>query len=213
MIVKICGITSLEDALFCAQAGASFLGYNFYPPSPRFTDKETCAHIVLSIRKDFPHIRHVGVFVNETPETIRSTLATCGLDLAQCSGNETPGMIIKCGSNAFKAIRPASINDLRSALGIYPARKDAPSFLVDAHHPGEFGGTGRQADWTLASWISSRQPIFLAGGLTPENVAEAVRHVHPWGVDVASGVENQPGRKDENKVIAFIHAALSAAEE
>jgi phosphoribosylanthranilate isomerase len=213
MKAKICGITCLEDAVACAQAGADLLGFNFYPPSPRSLLPEACAPITAALRKLFPNLLLVGVFVNEQPGTVLDVLDQCGLDLAQCSGDETPGMLQKCGKHAFKALRPKNWNDVRAALGIYPARSLPPAFLIDAHRPGEFGGTGLTADWSLAAVAAAQIPILLAGGLSPANIAAAVRQVHPWGVDVASGVENAPGRKDPLKVKAFIDAARAAAEE
>ena len=213
MKIKICGITTLEDGLACAEAGANLLGFNFYPPSPRYISPEACAPIAVALRKRFPGLLLAGVFVNEPPASARVVAELCGLDLIQCSGDETPGMLHQCGPKAFKALRPLTANDLRAAAGMFPARALPPAFLVDAHRPGEYGGTGLTADWSLAAELAARLPILLAGGLTPENVAAAVRQVRPWGVDAASGVESAPGRKDALKVAALIAAARAAEEE
>jgi phosphoribosylanthranilate isomerase len=213
--IKICGITTLADALACAQAGADLLGFNFYPPSPRYLTPEDCAPIAAVLRKQYPQLILAGVFVNETGDSIRQIMEQCQLDLIQCSGDETPGMLQKYGPASFKALRPAGWNDLRAAAGTYPARTLPPAFLIDAYRPGEFGGTGQTADWSLAASLAARLPILLAGGLNPENVAAAVRQVRPWGLDVASGVETEarPASKDADKVKAFITAALAAAED
>jgi phosphoribosylanthranilate isomerase len=211
MIVKICGITCIEDALMCAAAGADMLGFNFYPPSPRFIEVERCAEMVAEVRRLYPYICHVGVFVNEQPATVHTILTACNLDLAQCSGNETPGTIHRTGDRSFKALRPSSPNDLRSAAGLYPTRSQPPAFLIDALHKEEYGGTGQTANWALAAAFAANLPILLAGGLTPENITQAVRWVQPWGVDVASGVESTPGRKDRALVEKFISAARAEA--
>ncbi len=210
MKVKICGITSLADALVCAQAGADLLGFNFYPRSPRYVLPQACASMVSAVRQEYPALRMVGVFVNESAETIHAILHDCGLDMAQCSGDEPPSLLDTlqaAGPCAFKALRPAGLDEMEEAIGSYPARLAPPAFLIDASQPGAYGGTGLPADWYLASVVAARLPILLAGGLTPENVAVAIRQVYPWGVDVASGVESAPGRKDPHKVQAFIHAA------
>lgn len=213
MKIKICGITSLEDAIACARLGADLLGFNFYPPSPRYIDPQDCAPIVAAMRRQFPNVQTVGIFVNEFPATIHKTLDFCGIDMAQCSGDETPGMLLMSGPRAFKALRPSSSNDLRTAWGLYPARSNPPAFLVDAHRAGEYGGTGRTANWELAAELAARCPILLAGGLTPENAADAVRRVRPWGIDTASGVESAPGKKDAGRVEQFILNARSAVEK
>jgi phosphoribosylanthranilate isomerase len=155
----------------------------------------------------------VGVFVNSTPETIRQTLEKCALDFAQLSGDETPLQLQALGERAFKGLRPANAGQLRQALAGYPQRRMSPSVLIDAYRPGEYGGTRQRADWDLAAEFTGQIPLLLAGGLTPENVAEAVQRVNPWGVDVASGVEFAPGRKDAAKMAAFVQAAKTVRKE
>ncbi len=213
MKVKICGLTTVEDARIALEAGADLLGFNFYPPSPRAISPETCTSIIDELRKEGFQAQMVGVFVNETPERIREILDFCGLDLAQLSGDETPKALEVLQGRAFKAIRPLDLSDaVRQALS-YAQPKLSPALLVDTHSPQQYGGTGQAGDWGVASLLSGRWPILLAGGLTPQNVADAVRQANPWGVDVASGVESRPGRKDPQKIVEFIKAANLWVEE
>ncbi len=207
MIVKICGITTLGDALACIEAGADWLGFNFYPPSPRYIAPAACAEITTTLRQKHPEVRLVGVFVDAAPQGIAQILDSCGLHLAQLCGHEPPEHLAMLGERAFKALRPADAAALEADLATYAARVEAPAWLIDAYRPGEFGGTGHTADWLLAAELARRAPIFLAGGLNPENVAEAIAQVRPWGVDVASGVESAPERKDMALVRAFVRAA------
>lgn len=211
MRVKICGITSLEDALAAVEAGADLLGFNFYPPSSRFVPPEACAEIVAALRGT--GVMCVGVFVNSPLDVIRAILDACQLDLAQLSGDEPPEVVHALGERAFKTLRPADSTELDALLGRYPPRREAPAWLFDAYRPGEYGGTGTLANLELASELARRAPILLAGGLRPENVAGVVRRVRPWGVDVASGVESSPPRKDMLRMKQFIQAARTAATE
>jgi phosphoribosylanthranilate isomerase len=199
-IIKICGIKSLKDALAAIDAGADYLGFNFYPASVRFIEKESCAEITAVLKREHPQIKLVGVFVNSSVDGVRDILDTCLLDLAQLHGDETPEIFGELIPRAFKAFRgiPADVAGY--------ARKEAPVFLVDAAVKGVYGGSGVTADWAAAGELAKRYPLLLAGGLTPENVAEAVREVGPWGVDTASGVESQPGRKDAARMAAFINS-------
>ncbi len=207
MIVKICGLTSLDDALAAVEAGADMLGFNFYPPSPRYLSPQACRQIITSLENRQSRLTTVGVFVNASAEQIQAILDDCGLDLAQLSGDE-PAHTLHClGGRAFKALRPANPGALQQALNCYPARQGSPAWLVDAYRAGEYGGTGHIADWSLAAGLAARAPVLLAGGLTPQNVAAAVAQVQPWGVDTASGVESRPGHKDARKMAAFIQAA------
>ena len=139
-------------------------------------------------------------FVNASVEEIRATMETCGLSLAQLHGDETPEMLNALDGKAFKAFRgvPVDVNGF--------ARSEPPALLVDAAVKGVYGGSGVTADWSAAAELAKKYPLLLAGGLTPENVAEAVRQVKPWGVDVASGVESAPGEKDASKMKAFVQA-------
>ncbi len=199
--IKICGIKTLPAALAAVRAGADYLGFNFYPKSPRFVEKQTCAEINAVLKKEYPHIKLVGVFVNSSVEVMKDILSTCSLDLAQLHGDETAEMLNALNGKAFKAFRGIS-TDFETDKRI---RTDGvPAFLIDASVKGIYGGSGVVADWDGAAELAKKYPLLLAGGLTPENVAEAVRRVKPWGVDVASGVESTVGEKDAAKMVEFI---------
>ncbi|MBL0343920.1 phosphoribosylanthranilate isomerase [Candidatus Villigracilis affinis] len=200
-IIKICGIKTLKDALAAIEAGADYLGFNFYPKSVRFIEKETCAEITSVLKREHPQIKLVGVFVNSPVDEVKNILETCHLDLAQLHGDETPEMLESFNGKAFKAIRLSFPSDITGY-----ERNDAPALLVDAAVKGVYGGSGVTADWSAAAELAKKYPLLLAGGLTPENVADAVRQVKPWGVDVASGVESAPGEKDASKMKAFVKA-------
>ena len=204
--VKICGLTTLEDALLAIEAGTELLGFNFHPSSPRYISPADCARLVSALASFRPRLQLVGVFVNTPPEQIRRVLASCSLDLAQLSGDEPAEDLANLGALAFKAFRPADPDELERLLESYPQRRQPPACLLDAYRPGQYGGTGQVADWSLAAGLARRVPMLLAGGLRPENVAQAVSQVRPWGVDVASGVESSPGRKDPDRLRAFIQA-------
>ncbi len=210
--VKICGIRTLDEALAAVNAGADMLGFNFYPPSPRFVTPERCAHLVAELRELASRVTLVGVFVNVPPAEVRRVLAFCGLDQAQLSGDEPPEHIAALGGRAFKAIRPARLATARLAAASY-ARRTPPVLLVDAATANSFGGSGQTANWEIAAALADKMPLLLAGGLRPDNVAEAVKAVRPWGVDVASGVEAAPGSKDAAKMRAFVRAVREASEE
>ena len=197
--IKICGIKTVTDAHAAMEAGADLIGFNFYPKSPRYIDVGICRDI-MSVMRKYGHVTYVGVFVNASVEEIRATIETCGLSLAQLHGDETPEMLSALDGKAFKAFRgiPERINGFE--------RQDTPVFLIDASVKGLYGGSGVTADWNSAAQLAKKYPLLLAGGLTPENVAEAVRQVRPWGVDVASGVESAPGEKDARKMKAFVRA-------
>lgn len=213
--IKICGITNLEDALIAAEAGADMLGFIFYPPSARYVAPETVAEIVSHVSRFTVHAKDnlkqkprnlkpkfVGVFVNSPADEVREMMDFCGLDLAQLHGDESPEMVAAFGGRAFKAINPQSLPEAErdSSLVI----RHSPFVLIDAFHPTERGGTGKTADWDMAAQLARRHPILLAGGLTPQNVATAIRTVRPLGVDVSSGVEASKGKKDPAKVRVFI---------
>jgi phosphoribosylanthranilate isomerase len=161
----------------------------------------------MSVMRRYGHITYVGVFVNATVETICATIETCGLSLAQLHGDESPEILNSLDGRAFKAFRgiPDNINGFE--------RQTAPAFLVDASVKGLYGGSGVTADWNGAGELAKKYPLLLAGGLTAENVSEAVRQVKPWGVDVASGVESEPGRKDPGKMKAFVRAVQSESRD
>ncbi|HEX8993460.1 MAG TPA: phosphoribosylanthranilate isomerase [Anaerolineales bacterium] len=202
--IKICGIKTLPDALAAMEAGADMLGFNFYPKSPRFIEIDRCAGITGALRHSDPSVLLVGVFVNASVEDIERALKTCNLDLAQLSGDESPELCAALKSRAFKAFHGIADHSVQPYV-----RTDAPAFLVDAAAKGAYGGTGRAADWSSAARLARQYPILLAGGLKPDNVAEAVDRVRPWGVDVASGVEAEPGRKDAARMKAFVNAVHS----
>ena len=199
-IIKICGIRTLPDALAAIEAGADYLGFNFYPKSVRFIEKSACAEITSVLKREHPQVKLVGVFVNSSVEEIKDILQTCRLDLAQLHGDETPEIFAQLTPHAFRAFRGIP----ESNVGY--ERSGEPAMLIDAAVKGVYGGSGVTADWTAATELAKQYPLLLAGGLTPENVAEAVRRVRPWGVDVASGVESAPGRKDPVKMKAFVQA-------
>lgn len=216
--VKICGITNFEDALAAVVAGADLLGFIFYPPSSRSISVEDAQKIVAQLRQTAdPLPQLVGVFVNEPAERVAAILDGCGLDFAQLSGDEVPSMIGDPTSplygRAFKVLKPTSLAEAEAEVEWYlPPEAEAmatyPTLLLDTYHPTLAGGTGQIMNWTIAASLAEQIPgLMLAGGLTPNNVAEAIRVVRPYAVDVASGVEVSPGRKDHDKVRAFIQAA------
>lgn len=213
-IVKICGLTNLDDALVAAEAGADLLGFILYPKSPRYVAPETIAEIVVGVREAFAlPPRCVGVFVNVSTAQVLATLERAQLDLAQLHGDESAAETAALAGRGFKAVRPTNLEAALAAVDVFAPLGAAagPQLLVDAYTPNVYGGAGQVADWSLAAAVAQRvERLLLAGGLTPENVAEAVRQVKPWGVDVASGVEQAPGRKDHAKVQAFIAAAKGA---
>jgi phosphoribosylanthranilate isomerase len=214
MKIKICGITNLDDARAAADLGADYLGFNFYPKSPRSIAEPVCEKIAAALQTRKPQPVRVGVFVNHPPADVRRIVKRCGLDAVQLSGDEPPEALAALAADgipAFKAVRLPTAED---ALARYARNgPPGPELLLDASQPGKYGGTGRTADWDWARGIAARRPVFLAGGLTPENVAAAIRAVRPWGVDTASGVESAAGKKDRGRMEAFIAAARRAAPE
>ena len=199
-IVKICGIKTLKDALAAIEAGADYLGFNFYPKSVRFIEKSACVEITSVLKRERPQIKLVGVFVNSPVDEIKDILQTCQLDLAQLHGDETPETFAQLTPHAFRAFRGIP----ESNAGY--ERNKVPAMLIDAAVKGIYGGSGVVADWEAAAKLAKKYPLLLAGGLTPENVADAVCQVQSWGVDVASGVESAPGEKDAGKISVFVKA-------
>lgn len=200
--VKICGITTLEDARHAAACGADALGFVFYPGSPRFIDPDRARRIIAELP---PFVVSVGLFVNEPQARIREMAEYCGLNAIQLHGDETPDLCINPPYRVLKALRLAAETDPDDL-----ARFPVSALLLDACVPGQYGGTGQRCDWDLAAKLATRYTVVLAGGLKPDNVAEAVRQVRPYGVDVSSGVEAAPGRKDPEKVAQFIRMAKEA---
>jgi len=215
--VKICGVTTFEDALMAAQAGADMLGFNFYRQSPRYIlhdDALTiCDRLRAEMGQDCPVL--VGVFVNEVVGNISAITLRVGLDFAQLSGDESDAMLKELFGIGFKAIRPTNkdmaLDDVDYFSETMPQDERAPSLLLDAYHPNLYGGTGEEASVEVALAVKALVPrLMLAGGLNPENVGERVAAIQPWGVDVASGVESAPGIKDAGKVKAFINEVKSS---
>lgn len=217
MKVKICGIRTYEDALDSIEAGADMLGFNFYPDSPRYITPGDCMRMLvrleMALREDLADITLVGVFVNAGADFIHAVFRDCHLDRIQLSGDEPPELLEQLGERAFKALRPPSMEAMEEAVRRYPRRGLSPAWLLDTYRQGSYGGTGQTMDWAMARKLAREAPILLAGGLHADNVVEAIQQVSPWGVDVASGVESEPGVKDPRKVRAFIRAVRSYQQE
>ncbi|HXG10630.1 MAG TPA: phosphoribosylanthranilate isomerase [Gemmataceae bacterium] len=210
--VKICGITSEADGQLAAQLGADAIGLNFYPPSPRHVEPAAAARILRALP---PFVEAVGLFINQPLRQVCQTLQPLGrIRVIQWYGEQRelsdpyPFQLIPAFNvrDANSLLEITRYLDLCRGLGRLPA-----AILADASVPGQYGGTGRTAPWNLLADFRPEVPLILAGGLTPENVAEAVRIVRPYAVDVASGVESAPGRKDPEKMRRFIASAREAA--
>ena len=201
--IKICGITNAEDAKVAVAAGADALGFVMYRKSPRCVEPAVVRVIVAGLP---PFVLPVGVFVNEEPDRVRALMDDCGLALAQLHGDETAPYCQDLGRPIMKALRLKDRGTFL-ALAEFQGRANVRGFLIDAFSNQAYGGTGQTVDWTLAQEAARSTPIVLAGGLTPTNVVEAISHVRPYGIDVSSGVELSPGKKDHDKVKAFIQAA------
>lgn len=200
--IKICGITNPQDAQAAVKAGADALGFIFYSQSPRYVTPDRVKRIVASLP---PFTLSVGVFVNESPEKVREIFDECGLAFAQLHGDETPEYCETVQRPVLRALRLRDRGNLL-ALAEYRGRTGVRGFVVDTYSETTYGGTGQPTDWNLAREAAQAAPILLAGGLTPENVGLAIQRVKPYGVDVSSGVEIQPGQKDHEKVHAFVQA-------
>jgi phosphoribosylanthranilate isomerase len=205
--VKICGITNWQDAKAACDLGAAALGFNFYEKSKRVISPAAAWKIISRVRDD--DVESVGVFVNWSAEAIVALAGAISLDSVQLHGDEPPSVVRECAKHfqvtkAFQTGTRFQFKNLRSYSG-------ASAFLLDAAGTGQYGGTGKRADWAVARRAAKSHRIILAGGLTPENVADAIRFVRPYGVDVASGVESRPGKKDHGKLRAFF-AEVERAE-
>ena len=191
--VKICGITNKEDALCAADCGAAALGFIFYPPSPRYI-KPADARKIAGVLPD--DLVKVGVFVNEKPKEIKRIMEYCGFDLIQLHGDETPEFCREFPSaQVIKAVELKNEADF-----VYAKSYHVGAILVDSRHAGLYGGTGRKANWELACRIKNNKPLILSGGLNEKNIAEALRTVAPAALDINSGVESEPGKKDHAKL-------------
>lgn len=205
--IKICGITREEDAIVAAELGVNALGFVFYEKSPRSIPPSKAKQIIRSLP---PFISAVGVFVNPTLSTITTMINETGIDTIQLHGEETPQFCehIKQMSN-IRIIKAFRVHDAFS-LEVLEAYK-VSAWLLDTYHPHLYGGSGLTFNWELVKVASSEsRPIILAGGLTPENVAQAIKVVKPYGVDVSSGVEISPGIKDHTKMYLFVEAVRKA---
>ena len=205
--VKICGVTTPADAVFAADCGADALGLNFYPKSPRFLTESAARAILAELT---PFVAPVGVYVDVPFMEAFERDHWLGLRALQIYSNDPehlPAAGVPCFIPAFR-IRDAG--DLLEVRNIVASFRPA-AVLLDSFVAGEMGGTGHRAPWELLAGFNPGVPVILAGGLTPDNVAEAIRLVRPWGVDVASGVESSPGVKDAGKVRAFVHNARSVS--
>jgi phosphoribosylanthranilate isomerase len=204
--IKICGITCLADAHAAVNAGADALGFMFYDRSKRYITPEAVAKITADLP---PFVFRVGVFVDPAAEEVAKIAHLCGLTALQFHGSESPEF---CANLALPVIKAFRMCD-KMALHELPKYRTS-AWLLDSAVPGQFGGTGEKFDWRLARDAAKLgRPVILAGGLTPENVGDAVREARPYGVDVSSGVESAPGKKDRAKINAFIRGARAAAEE
>ncbi len=200
--VKICGITRLDDALLAVELGASAIGLVFWPESPRFIERESARDIAAALP---PSVVCVGVFVDQEASHIRETAARVGLGAIQLHGHESVAFASSLMEPIIKAVpvderfEPASLDALPRSITV----------LLDASDSARRGGTGKTIDWNLAARAASRRQVLLAGGLSPDNVAEAIDVVRPYGIDVSSGVETSPGRKDASRLRALFEAVRS----
>jgi len=201
--IKICGITNIEDALLVNVLGADALGFVF-ADSPRKIDVEAAEEISSALSSS---ISRVGVFVNEKAETVKTIASRCRLDVLQFHGSESPAYCASFSQKVVKAFRVKDFCDLNNM-----SNYDVDAFLLDAFVEGKLGGTGKIFNWEIAKKAKDfGKPIILSGGLNPENVVEAVNFVQPYAVDVSSGVEERPGKKDPEKVREFIDKVKSIA--
>lgn len=202
--VKICGMTNLDDALMAVEAGADALGFVFFQGSPRYISPDQAAAI---IRRLPPFVQTVGLFVNEEPATVNLVADQCRLDMVQLHGEESPDYCNAVRRRIIKAFRVKDLSTLDDMTNYHVA-----ACLLDAWSPTAHGGTGTSFNWDIAARAAASHRIILAGGLTPDNVAGAVALVNPYAVDVSSGVERAPGKKDASLIRAFIGAVRQHSE-
>ena len=204
--VKICGITRLEDAELAVKLGAHAVGFIFWPRSPRAITRDRARSIAAALP---PFVTRVGVFVNTPAADVIDTVQVAGLDVVQLHGDEDLSAYASVGVRLVRSVTLAD-DEAVERVSLLPS---SVTPLVDAADDVQRGGTGRRADWRLAARLADRRPMILAGGLTPDNVAEAVRAVRPWGVDVSSGIEHSPGIKSRERMQAFFAALTARTEE
>jgi phosphoribosylanthranilate isomerase len=211
--VKVCGITTVADARMVAKAGVNWIGLNFHPGSPRYLEPSRAAQIVATLPSS---VAPVGLFVDRPPLVVAAIARQVGITIVQLHGQEPPEDLLELAT--LRVVRAFRLADAAAvvAMSEYLRRADAlgrapDAILIDAHDPDVRGGTGRLIASELLDGVPAHARLILAGGLTPENVAEQVARVRPWMVDVASGVESAPGRKDPARVAAFVRAAHGAA--
>ena len=201
--VKVCGITRRDDALLAADLGASAVGFVFWPPSPRYVEPAAAAAIARELPAD---VAPIGVFVDAPVDDVRRIAAEVGLAAVQLHGDEPPTL---CDELPYRVLKAVAV----AGAATHAAADQVPSrvtVLLDARDPVRKGGTGRTVDWRVAAEVAVRRRIFLAGGLRPENVGEALRTVRPYGIDVSSGVEAEPGRKDAGRLRDFFEEVARA---
>jgi phosphoribosylanthranilate isomerase len=209
-LVKICGITLLEDARYCAGAGADFLGFIQYESSPRYIPPAKAREIIDWVYGPKP----VGVFVNATADEVNEAVEAAGFAFAQLHGHETPETCAAIGVPVIKAFSVTHDASAEQLLAIMePYRGVVDYFLLDTHHTSLYGGTGESFNWRLARELSDAVPLFLAGGLSESNVAEAVQTIRPYALDLSSSVEREPGVKDFDKLGRFFDAFRDAVDQ
>ncbi|MCX5848744.1 MAG: phosphoribosylanthranilate isomerase [Deltaproteobacteria bacterium] len=202
--IKICGITNQDDALFSVTLGTAALGFIFYPPSPRYIKPEVARQIISALPDE---VIKVGVFLNENVDEIKRVMKHCALDMIQLHGDESPDYCRQFpAAITIKAVELKNDDNLNYAFSY-----DVAAILVDSRHGNLYGGTGKQSNWELACRLKNKKPLILSGGLNGENVAEALRKVTPTALDINSGVESSPGRKDHAK-LSRIFDIISAAD-
>jgi phosphoribosylanthranilate isomerase len=205
MFVKICGIMRADDADAAVEAGAGAIGFVFWPESPRFIDPYRARAIAATLP---PFVTAVGVFVNQPLQYVNAVASLVRLGAVQLHGDETPEYAVALSCPVIKAVSPGGVDEVR--LGGWSA---STTLLLDVHDPVKRGGTGQTIDWGAAAATAARRKILLAGGLTPDNVMEAIAQVRPFGIDVSSGVERTPGVKDHQRIRALFEALRTAAAD
>lgn len=205
--IKVCGITTQEDARFAAAAGADGLGFIFVEQSPRLVEPDTVRAITGHLP---PFVDRIGVFVDQEMEVVEEIIHYCGLTLVQLHGAETPEY---CKKISCKVIKSFAIGSRAESEALAAYADVASGFLLDTYHKDKAGGTGMTFNWGMVEQVKPPGPVILAGGLNPENIGEAVLRVKPFAVDVNSGVEYQPGRKDPDKLKLFVNKVRKADEQ